>query len=284
MSTTTVQVETQGAVALVTLNRPDSANTLNLEIAMDLLAAAMTCGRNPAVRAVVLTGAGRQFCLGGDLRAMASREGAVDGYLRELTGYLHSAISHFVRMDAPVIAAVNGTAAGAGVGLVTMADLAVCGKSSKFKLAYSGVGLTPDGGTSFLLPRTIGVKRTMELLLLDRALTSGEALEWGLVNSVVEDAQVVDEALRVAERLSAGPTQAFGKTKRLLAASIAGFESQMVLESETIASQAVTEQGAEGINAFLEKRKPDFSRGRASQGRAGTDRDSRERLSGTDET
>jgi len=259
MSTASVQVETRGAVALVTLNRPDSANTLNLEIAMDLLAAAMTCGRNPAVRAVVLTGAGRQFCLGGDLRAMASRGGGVDGYLRELTGYLHSAISHFVRMDAPVIAAVNGTAAGAGVGLVTMADLAVCGAGSRFKLAYSGVGLTPDGGTSFLLPRTIGIKRTMELVLLDRALTSGEALEWGLVNSVVEDAQVVDEALLVAERLSAGPTQAFGKTKRLLAASIAGFESQMVLESETIAAQAVTRQGAEGINAFLQKRKPDFS-------------------------
>lgn len=275
MSTPSVLVETRGAVALVTLNRPDSANTLNLEIAMDLLAAAMTCARNPAVRAVVLTGAGRQFCLGGDLRAMASRGGGVDGYLRELTGYLHSAISHFVRMDAPVIAAVNGTAAGAGVGLVTMADLAVCGESSRFKLAYSGVGLTPDGGTSFLLPRTIGIKRTMELLLLDRALTSGEALEWGLVNSVVQDSQVVDEALRVAERLAAGPTQAFGRTKRLLAASIAGFESQMVLESETIASQAITEQGAEGINAFLQKRKPDFSLGRDSGER---------RSSGTDET
>jgi 2-(1,2-epoxy-1,2-dihydrophenyl)acetyl-CoA isomerase len=259
MSTPSVQVETRGAVALLTLNRPDSANTLNLEVAMDLLAAAMTCGRNPAVRAVVLTGAGRQFCLGGDLRAMASRGGGVDGYLRELTGYLHSAISHFVRMDAPVIAAVNGTAAGAGVGLVTMADLAVCGASSRFKLAYSGVGLTPDGGTSFLLPRTVGIKRTMELVLLDRALTSAEALEWGLVNSVVDDSQVVDEALRVAERLAAGPTSAYGKAKRLLAASIAGFESQMVLESETIAAQAVTRQGAEGINAFLEKRKPDFS-------------------------
>jgi 2-(1,2-epoxy-1,2-dihydrophenyl)acetyl-CoA isomerase len=280
MSTPSVQVETRGAVALVTLNRPDSGNTLNLEMGMDILAAAMTCGRNPAVRAVVLTGAGRQFCLGGDLRAMASRGTGADGYLRELTGYLHSAISHFVRMDAPVIAAVNGTAAGAGVGLVTMADLAVCGESSKFKLAYSGVGLTPDGGTSFLLPRTIGIKRTMELLLLDRALTSGEALEWGLVNSVVEDSQVLDEALRVAETLSAGPTQAFGRTKRLLAASIAGFESQMVLESETIASQAVTEQGTEGINAFLQKRKPDFSAGRASLGR-----DSRQLLSsGTDET
>jgi 2-(1,2-epoxy-1,2-dihydrophenyl)acetyl-CoA isomerase len=262
MSAPSVQVETRGAVALVTLNRPDSANTLNLEIAMDLLAAAMTCGRNPAVRAVVLTGAGRQFCFGGDLRAMASRGGAADGYLRELTGYLHSAISHFVRMDPPVIAAVNGTAAGAGVGLVAMADLAICGKSSKFSLAYSGVGLTPDAGTSFLLPRTVGMKRSMELLLLNRALSASEALDWGLVNSVVEDSELLEQALAIAERLSAGPTQAFGKTKRLLAASIAGLESQMVLESETIASQAVTPQGEEGINAFLQKRKPNFAAAR----------------------
>jgi len=280
MSTSSVQVETRGAVALVTLNRPDSGNSLNLEMGMDLLAAAMTCGRNPAVRAVVLSGAGRHFCLGGDLRAMASRGTGADGYLRELTGYLHSAISHFVRMDAPVIAAVNGSAAGAGVGLVAMADLAVCGASTKFTLAYAGVALTPDAGTSFLLPRTIGVKRTMELMLLNRALSASEALEWGLVNSVAEDAQVLDEAFRLAERLSAGPTQAFGKTKRLLAASIAGFESQMVLESETIASQAVTEQGAEGISAFLQKRKPDFSAGRGSSAHPG-----REALSsGADET
>jgi 2-(1,2-epoxy-1,2-dihydrophenyl)acetyl-CoA isomerase len=261
MSTPSVQVETRGAVALVTLNRPDSANTLNLEMAMDLLAAAMTCGRNPAVRAVVLTGAGRQFSFGGDLRAMMSRGAGVDGYLRELTGYLHSAISHFVRMDAPVIAAVNGTAAGAGVGLVAMSDLAVCGTSSKFSLAYSGVGLTPDAGTSFLLPRMIGLKRTTELMLLNRPLTAAEALQWGLVNSVTDDSQVLDDAFRLAERLAAGATQAFGKTKRLLAASMAGFESQMVLESETIAAQAVTEQGSEGINAFLDKRKPDFSGG-----------------------
>jgi 2-(1,2-epoxy-1,2-dihydrophenyl)acetyl-CoA isomerase len=222
---------------------------------------------------VVLTGAGRQFCFGGDLRAMASRGGSADAYLRELTGYLHAAISHFVRMDAPVIAAVNGTAAGAGVGLVAMADLAVCGRSSKFSLAYTGVGLTPDAGTSFLLPRTIGVKRSMELLLLNRALTASEALEWGLVNSVVEDSQLLEEALRIADRLTAGPTQAFGRTKRLIAASIAGLESQMVLESETIASSAVTPEGAEGINAFLQKRKPDFPAKRDTRSSPGRETD-----------
>src|SRR5881398_2943401 len=199
MAAASVEVETRGAVALVTLNRPESANTLNLQMAMDLLAAAMTCARNAAVRAVILTGAGRHFCFGGDLRGMAARPGAGSDYVRELTTYLHAAISHFVRMDAPVIAAVNGTAAGAGVGLLLMSDLAVCGRSSKVSLAYTGVGLTPDGGTSFLLPRTIGVKRTMELLLLNRALNSAEALEWGLVNSVVDDSEVGTEAFRLAE-------------------------------------------------------------------------------------
>jgi 2-(1,2-epoxy-1,2-dihydrophenyl)acetyl-CoA isomerase len=276
MSTSSVQVETRGAVALVTLNRPDSANTFNLEMGMDLLAAAMTCGRNPAVRAVVLTGAGRQFCFGGDLRAMVAKGDTADAYLRDLTGYLHLAISHFVRMDAPVVAAVNGTAAGGGVGLVAMADLAVCGRSSKISLAYTGVGLTPDGGTSFMVPRTIGVKRTMELLLLNRALTSNEALEWGLVNSVVDDSQVLEEAFRIAERLAAGPTHAFGKTKRLVAASLAGFESQMVLESETIASQAVSAEGAEGIAAFVEKRKPDYSAAHDKAGRGARGRANRE--------
>src|SRR5258707_5640861 len=172
MAAASIEVETRGAVALVTLNRPESANTLNLQMAMDLLAAAMTCARNTAVRAVVLTGAGRHFCFGGDLRGMAAHTGAASDYVRELTTYLHSAISHFVRMDAPVIAAVNGTAAGAGIGLVAMADLVICGKSSKFSLAYSGVGLTPDGGTSFLLPRIIGVRRSAELRFLNRKLTA----------------------------------------------------------------------------------------------------------------
>src|SRR4029077_15643787 len=130
MSAPVVQVDTRGAVALVTLNRPDSGNALNLQMAMDLLAASMTCGRNSGVRAVVLSGAGRNFCFGGDLRAMASRDTAGDDYIREPTTYLHAGISNFVRMDAPVVAAVNGTAAGAGVGLVAMADLALCGRSS----------------------------------------------------------------------------------------------------------------------------------------------------------
>jgi 2-(1,2-epoxy-1,2-dihydrophenyl)acetyl-CoA isomerase len=258
MSAPSVQVETRGAVALVTLNRPDNANAVNLQMAMDLLAAAMTCSRNNTVRAVVLTGAGRNFCFGGDLRAIAS-EGVESGYLRELTGYLHSAISHFVRMDPPVIVAVNGTAAGAGVSLAAMADLAVCGKSSKFNLAYTNAGLTPDGGASFLLPRVIGARRTMELLLLNRPLLAKQALEWGLVNEVADDAELLERALEIAGQVANGATRALGQTKRLVAHSLGALESHMTLESETIASQAASVDGVEGIRAFLEKRKPHFS-------------------------
>lgn len=259
MSAPTVQVETRGAVAVVILNRPDSANTLNLQMSMDLLAAALACARNAAVRAVVLTGAGRNFCFGGDLRAMAARDTALDDYIRELTTYLHAAIAHFTRMDAPVIAAVNGTAAGAGVGLAAMADLALCAKSSKFILAYTNAGLTPDGGTSFLLPRVIGARRTMELLLLNRPLSAQQALDWGLVNEVVEDGELLERAMELAGQLAAGATGAFGQTKRLVAHSLGALESHMTLESETIASQAASVDGVEGIRAFLEKRKPDFS-------------------------
>jgi 2-(1,2-epoxy-1,2-dihydrophenyl)acetyl-CoA isomerase len=258
MSAPTVQVESRGSVAVVTLNRPEASNTLNLQTAMDLLAAAMACARNSAVRAVVLTGAGRNFCFGGDLRSMLGRGSGADAYLRELTTYLHEAISHFARMDAPVIAAVNGTAAGAGVGLVAMADLAICGESSKFNLAYTGVGLTPDAGTSFLLPRAIGTKRAMELFLLNRALTAEQAMNWGLVNHVTADDQLLSEAITLAEGVAAGPLRAFGRTKRLVASSLGALETQMVLESETIAAQAGSPEGLEGIGAFLEKRKPVF--------------------------
>jgi 2-(1,2-epoxy-1,2-dihydrophenyl)acetyl-CoA isomerase len=179
-----------------------------------------------------------------------------EGYVRELTSYVHAAISLFVRMDAPVIAAISGAVAGGGIGLVAMADLAVAARSAKSNLAYISVGLTPDSGTTFLLPRAVGVRRTMELMLLNRVLTAQAALNWGLVNRVVPDMNVLDEALTIAEQLASGPTRAYGKVKRVIAQSLGAFESQMVLEAETIASQAASAEGAEGINAFLEKRKP----------------------------
>jgi 2-(1,2-epoxy-1,2-dihydrophenyl)acetyl-CoA isomerase len=139
-----------------------------------------------------------------------------------------------------------------------MADLAICAAGAKFNLAYTSVGLTPDASTSFLLPRAVGAKRAMELFLLNRTIDANEAVSWGLVNRAVPDAQLLDAALQMGEQLAAGPKGALGQTKRLMATSLGPLESQMVLESQAIAMRAGTEEGQEGIAAFLEKRKPEF--------------------------
>jgi 2-(1,2-epoxy-1,2-dihydrophenyl)acetyl-CoA isomerase len=204
MTNNAVEIERRGHVAILRLNRPDAANTIDLDLARALLDAAYRIQADAGVRAAVLTGAGGSFCFGGDLRGMMATGGEITPFLRELTATLHAAVAQLARMDAPLIAAVNGTTAGAGIGLVALADLAVAAESAKFSLAYTGVGLTPDGGTSFLLPRLVGTKRAMELLLTNRALTAAEARDWGLLNEVVPDAEVLPRALAIAERLAAG--------------------------------------------------------------------------------
>jgi len=254
----TVLVELREGVATVTLNRPAGANALNMAMGRDLLEAALRVEADPAVRAVVVTGAGKHFCFGGDLAGMAGEGAGVGGYLNELTTNIHAAISCFTRMRAPVIAAVNGTAAGGGVGLVCMTDLAIAGRGSRFSLAYTGVGLAPDCSTSFLLPRIVGRRRAVELFLTNRTLSADEALAWGLVNQVVDDAEVLHQALALAARLAAGPTESFAAVKRLIDAADPGLEAQMALEGRTIAAQALHPHGQEGVAAFLGKRKPSY--------------------------
>jgi len=254
----TVLLDLRDGVATVTLNRPDGANALDMAIGRGLMEVALRIESDPAVRAVVVTGAGKHFCFGGDLRGMAEHGDAVAGYLNELTTHIHAAISCFTRMKAPVIAAVNGTAAGGGVGLVCMADLAIAGKGSRFSLAYTGVGLAPDCSTSFLLPRIVGRRRALELLLTNRVLGAEEALAWGLVNQVVDDADVLAQALELAARFASGPTESYGAAKRLVNAAEPGLEAQMALEGRAIATQAMHPHGREGVAAFLGKRKPSF--------------------------
>jgi 2-(1,2-epoxy-1,2-dihydrophenyl)acetyl-CoA isomerase len=258
MSTVTVAVA--DGIATVTLDRPEVANTMDLAFGHDFHAAALAVSTDAAVRAVVLTGAGKAFSFGGDLRGMVASGGNAEAYLRELTSHLHAGLAILARMNAPVIAAVNGTAAGAGVGLVLAADLAIAAQSAKVSLAYTGVGLTPDGATSFLLPRAIGHKRAMELLLTNRTLSAEECLQWGLVNQVVADEELPAVVGKLAARLAAGPTQAFGDTKRLMLASAGPLEAQLSLESQTIAIRGSSAEGREGIAAFLEKRKPGYPR------------------------
>jgi 2-(1,2-epoxy-1,2-dihydrophenyl)acetyl-CoA isomerase len=255
----TVKFELKGSVAWVTLNRPEAGNALNMQAGSELLDAATRCRGEHGVRAVVITGAGKAFSFGGDLAAMAMNEGRDrEEYLHELTTDLHAAIEAFTRLDAPVVVAVNGTAAGGAMGLVAMADLVIAAQGAKFTLAYAGVGLTPDCGTSYFLPRLIGQRRAMELALANRVLTADEALEWGLVNKVVPDAELGAQAAALAEGLAAGPLAALGGAKRLMRME-APLDEQLQAEGRTIAAQSATAEGEEGIAAFLAKRKPRFT-------------------------
>ncbi|HTV96676.1 MAG TPA: enoyl-CoA hydratase/isomerase family protein [Steroidobacteraceae bacterium] len=257
----TIRLEIREHIAHLTLTRPEAANTLNLQMGREFVAAAAALRANPAVRAVLLSGAGKNFCFGGDLRGMSSAGADAtrpEAYLTELTTDLHAGMTHLARMDAPVIAAVQGTAAGAGLGLVLAADLAIAAKSARFAPAYTAVGLTPDAGCSFLLPRAAGYKRAMELFLTNRVLDAQEALDWGLVNQVVEDAKLPETAAALAGRLAAGPAGAFGAVKRLLAESEPGWEAQLARESRLIAARRESAEGREGVAAFLEKRSASF--------------------------
>ncbi len=253
----TIELEIRASVAYLTLARPDVSNTIDLQLARELLKSIVEIEAAGA-RAVILTGAGRNFCFGGDLRGMAVAGANMAAYLRELTTVLHGAITLMAELPMPVIAAVNGTAAGAGLGLVLAADLAVAGRSAKFAPAYTAVGLSPDAGCTFFLPRAVGHKRAVELFLSNRVLDAEQAFDWGLVNDIVDDDKLAEAARVLGERLAAGPVGAYASVKRLLGESQPGFQSQLARESREIAFRGSTAEGCEGINAFLEKRKPHF--------------------------
>jgi len=254
-----LRVEIREHVGYVTFARPEAANTIHLQFGKEFLAAALHMESTPGVRAVLMTGEGRNFCFGGDLRAMLGTKQNVQSYLSELTTDLHAGMTIFARLDAPVIAAVNGTAAGAGLGLVLAADIAIAARTAKFTSAYSGVGLTPDAGCTFLLPRAIGRKRAMDMFLTNRVLSAEQAFEWGLISEIVEDADLMETAGKMAGQIANGPVGAFGAIKKLMAESQPGFEAQLQRESDAIASRGGTPEGREGITAFLEKRPPRYS-------------------------
>lgn len=256
---TTILFDVQDNVARITLNRPEAANAINAELATEFMHAAIRCDEDPQIRAVLLTGTGRMFCAGGDLKAFAAQGDALPAHLKEVTTYLHAGISRFNRADAPLIAAVNGIAAGAGMSLVSACDLAIAAQSCRFTMAYTRAGLTPDGSSTHFLARLVGMKRALELTLTNRMLSAQEALDWGLINRVVPDDDLQTEAMALATQLARGPTLALGNSKRLLHSGwTEPLETQMELETRAIADMARTADGREGIAAFLEKRDPQF--------------------------
>jgi 2-(1,2-epoxy-1,2-dihydrophenyl)acetyl-CoA isomerase len=260
MTYETLGFELDGNVATITFDRPDSANTLNGTMAKELNDVSIVCDEDPTIRAVILRGNSRFFCAGGDLSDFLAQENNISAIIKVTAADLHLAISRFSRMQAPVIAAVRGTAAGAGLSLAGLADLVVAGRSANFVMAYTAAGLSPDGSSTYFLPRRIGFGRTRELMLTNRVLNADEALDWGLVNQVVDDDEVLEASRKLASTLASGPSRAYAAVKRLLDTSMSnGLETQMELEARSIAEMAASEDGKEGIRAFLEKRKPRFT-------------------------
>ncbi len=223
------------------------------------MAAAIRCDEDPAIRAVVLTGAGKVFSVGGDIPSFVKAGDGLAALTKQMTVSLHAAVSRFARMDAPLICAVNGVAAGGGLGLVCCSDLAIAAESARFSSSYTRNGLSPDTSTTYFLPRLVGWRRAQDLVLTNRVLSAAEALEWNLVTRVVPDAELLSEANALAEELAGGATRAYGAAKELLLRSAAEtLETQMEFEARRIADMARTEDVREGIEAFLAKRPPQY--------------------------
>jgi 2-(1,2-epoxy-1,2-dihydrophenyl)acetyl-CoA isomerase len=255
----TIALEQSGPIARITLNRADAANAMNDTMTRELADAARRCDHG-ATKVVVLTGAGRFFSAGGDLRAIASSSSTAGHYVKTIADDLHRAISTFARMDAVLITAVNGVAAGAGFSLAVTGDLVLAAESATFTMAYTAAGLSPDGSSSYYLPRLIGVRRTQELMLTNRRLSAGEALQWGLLTEVVEDAELAARVDAVAQQIASGARQSASAVKKLVLMSFtSGLEEQMETEARLIAECADSADGNEGIDAFLQKRRPEFA-------------------------
>ena len=248
----------ESGLARITLNRPDAANTLNPEMSRALFDAAIECDEDAAIRAVLLTGNGPLFCGGGDIHGFAAAGARVSHLAKEMTTILHGAVSRLARMGKPLVVAVNGPAAGAGLSLAMLGDIVIAAPTAHFTVAYTAIGLTPDLGASWLLPRLVGLRRAQELALTNRRVGAQEAAAIGLITHVADDPQA--EALTVAQRLAQGPGAALAGTRALLARSLStGLEEQMEWEARAIATALRGQEGQEGIAAFLAKRAPDFS-------------------------
>jgi 2-(1,2-epoxy-1,2-dihydrophenyl)acetyl-CoA isomerase len=251
-----VEVSREGAVLTITLNRPDVLNAINQAV-HDGLRDALKQARAEDVRAVVLTGAGRGFCVGQDLTEF--REAPTDIGERLRHSY-HPTIHAIRRLEKPVIAAVNGVAAGAGLSLACACDLRIAADSAAFVPAFIGIGLVPDSGGTLFIQRLLGTPRAFDWMTTNRKLEAVEALEWGLVNEVVETDRLAAHVGEVAATFAALPTRAIGMTKRLFDhAATATLEEQLELESQLQAAATKTDDFREGVAAFLEKRQPAFT-------------------------
>lgn len=262
MSFVKIQFEVQAGVATLTWNRPDRSNAFDDEMTTETLEALKQIERDAAIRAIIVTGAGKNFCAGQDLAAFVERRQAADaGTVREhlLRGY-NRIVTKIRTIEKPFIAAVNGAAAGAGLGVCCACDLRLVSENAKFRMAFIGIGLAPDSGTSFLLPRLIGYGRALEMAMTNELMDAQEALATGLANKVLPPEELMDATMTLAKNLANAPTRGIGLTKRAFnRAMVTDLEGALDYEAYVQNIAIETQDHQEGVNAFLEKRTPTYT-------------------------
>jgi len=260
-----VKIERKCGVGYLILNRPDVLNVLNYEMALGLKVAALELKNDSAIKCVIVTGAGEHFMAGGDI---AYFKGLVDAYAKkgisaypdDIFDHLHSAINDIVTMDKPVIASAKGAVAGFGLSLMLACDLVIAANDCVFSVAYCNIGTTPDGGMTYFLPRAIGQKKAMELLLTGARFTSDEALSWGMLNRVVPNEDVDEETEQLAVQLCQGPHGVLGRSKKLLNQSFSvDLGEQLNQEARHFQQSMLEKDFAEGVTAFSERRRAKFN-------------------------
>jgi 2-(1,2-epoxy-1,2-dihydrophenyl)acetyl-CoA isomerase len=256
----TVCVELERQIATVLLNRPETFNAFDLDMVELFASRLTTLAVDNSVRGIVISGAGRSFCVGGDLRWAHSFPHGPSPAFHTLATRFHQAVLEIRRMSKPVIAAVNGIAAGGGFSLALACDLRVMDKSAILRQAYTSNGLCIDGGGTFTLPRLVGLARALEIIAFDRPISSEQALAWGLTTKIAENGHSVEEAVEMTHELASGSLNSFGWAKQLLTDSFnTAFEAQIERERAGLCSCAAHPDGREGLQAFAEKRKPVFA-------------------------
>jgi 2-(1,2-epoxy-1,2-dihydrophenyl)acetyl-CoA isomerase len=254
-----VQVERVRGVATIRMNRPVRLNAYNEEMGAALLSNVSAAAADPAIRCMVLTGTGKAFSAGGDVESFAAFEEEGPGRFMGLAIGLHALIATLRRAPKPVVAAVNGVAAGAGFSMALACDVAVAAASARFTLGYQNIGLSPDGGMTFFLARALGTQRAMEMTLFSRVLPASRAAEWGLVQEIFPDAEFAAGVEALAERLASGPTLAYARAKELYNRAMhQPLETQLEEERQNISRCAGSRDFREGIRAFLDKRPARF--------------------------